>query len=78
MAKVQHYSGLDTDLDNLHNSIKAEIENENNLQIASEYKGEMNGKTRYDPILPPTNHNCIFQCNQSAKASLNPRDQLSG
>jgi hypothetical protein len=36
MAKVQHYRGLDTDLDNLYNSIKAEIENESNLQIASE------------------------------------------
>jgi hypothetical protein len=44
MAKVQHYRGLDTDLDNLYSSIKAEIENENNLQIVSEYKGEMNGK----------------------------------
>ena len=29
MAKVQHYRGLDTDLENLYNSIKAEIENEN-------------------------------------------------
>ena len=44
MAKVQLYRGLDTDLENLYNSIKAEIENEKNLQIASEYKGEMNGK----------------------------------
>lgn len=44
MAKVQHYTGLNTDLDNLYNSIKAEIENESNLQIVSEYKGEMNGK----------------------------------
>jgi hypothetical protein len=44
MAKVQHYRGLDTDLENLYNSIRAEIENEKNLQIVSEYKGEMNGK----------------------------------
>src|ERR687886_583646 len=44
MAKVQHYRGLDTNLDNLYNSIKAEIENEKNLQVISEYKGEMNGK----------------------------------
>jgi hypothetical protein len=39
MAKVQHYRGLDTDLENLYNSIRAEIANENNLQIVSEYKG---------------------------------------
>lgn len=44
MAKVQHYLGLDTDLENLYNSIKAEIENEKNLEIVSEYKGEMTGK----------------------------------
>jgi hypothetical protein len=42
MAKVQHYRGLGTNLDNLYDSIKAEIENEKNLQIVSEYKGEMN------------------------------------
>jgi hypothetical protein len=44
MAKVEHYRGLDTDLEKLYNSIRAEIENEKNLQILSEYKGEMNGK----------------------------------
>jgi hypothetical protein len=43
MAKVQHYRGLGTNLDNLYDSIKAEIQNEKNLQIVSEYKGEMNG-----------------------------------
>ncbi len=42
MAKVQHYRGLGTDLENLYNSIKAELENEKNLQIVSEYRGEMN------------------------------------
>jgi hypothetical protein len=44
MAKVEHYRGLDTDLEKLYNSIRAEIENEKNLQILSEYKGEMNVK----------------------------------
>jgi hypothetical protein len=44
MAKVQHYRGLDTDLESLYISIRAEIANENNLQIVSEYKGDMNGK----------------------------------
>ena len=44
MAKVQHYRGLGTDLERLYDSIKAEMENEKNLQVASEYKGEMNGK----------------------------------
>jgi hypothetical protein len=45
MTKIQDYKELDTDLDNpYNNSIKAEIENESNLQIVSQYKGEMNGK----------------------------------
>lgn len=42
MAKVQHYRGLGTNLENLYNSIKTELENEKNLQIVSEYKGELN------------------------------------
>ena len=42
MAKVQHYRGLGTNLRNLYNSIKTELENERNLQIVSEYKGELN------------------------------------
>ena len=42
MAKVQHYRGLGTNLENLYNSIKAELESEKNLQIVSEYKGELN------------------------------------
>jgi hypothetical protein len=44
MSKVQHYRGLNPDLDSLYNSIKAELEDEKNLQIVSEYKGEMNNK----------------------------------
>lgn len=42
MAKVQHYRGLGTNLENLYNSIKAELESEKNLQIVSEYKGDLN------------------------------------
>ena len=42
MAKVQHYRGLGTNLENLYNSIKTELGNEKNLQIVSEYKGELN------------------------------------
>lgn len=43
MSKVQHYRGLNTDLEKLYLKIKQEIENEKNLQIISEYKGTMNG-----------------------------------
>jgi hypothetical protein len=42
VAKVQHYRGLGRNLENLYNSIKTELENEKNLQIVSEYKGELN------------------------------------
>jgi len=42
VAKVQHYRGLGTNLENLYNSIKAELESEKNLQVVSEYKGELN------------------------------------
>jgi hypothetical protein len=42
VAKVQHYRGLGTNLETLYNSIKAELESEKNLQIVSEYKGELN------------------------------------
>ncbi len=42
VAKVQHYRGLGTNLESLYDSIKAELESEKNLQIVSEYKGEMN------------------------------------
>jgi hypothetical protein len=44
MPRVEHYKGLQTNLDNLYNSIKQEIEQEKNLKIVSEIKGEMNGK----------------------------------
>jgi hypothetical protein len=44
MARVEHYRGLDTDIDSLYNSIKQELEKEKNLKIVSEIKGEMNGK----------------------------------
>jgi hypothetical protein len=36
MAKVQHYRGLGTNLESLYDSIKAELENEKNLQIVSQ------------------------------------------
>jgi len=42
VAKVQHYRGLDTNLENLYKNIKTERESEKNLQIVSEYKGELN------------------------------------
>jgi hypothetical protein len=42
VAKVQHYRDLGTNLENLYNSIKTELETEKNLQIVSEYKGELN------------------------------------
>ena len=41
-GKVQHYRGLGTNLENLYNSIKTELENEKNLQIVSEYNGKLN------------------------------------
>jgi hypothetical protein len=44
MARVEHYKGLDTDIDSLYNSIKQELEKEKSLKIVSEIKGEMNGK----------------------------------
>ena len=42
MAKVQHYRGLNTDLDNLYNNIKQLLEGQKDLQIVSEYKGLLN------------------------------------
>ena len=42
MAKVQHYRGLNTDLDKLYNNIKQVLEDQKELQIVSEYKGTMN------------------------------------
>jgi hypothetical protein len=42
VAKVQHYRGLNTDLDKLYNSIKQLLQDQKDLQIVSEYKGTMN------------------------------------
>ena len=44
MTRVQHYKGLQTNIDNLFNSIKDELQNEKNLKLVSEIKGEMNGR----------------------------------
>jgi hypothetical protein len=44
MARVEHFTGLDTNIDNLYTSIKEEIQTEKNLKIVSEIKGEMNGR----------------------------------
>ena len=42
MAKVQHYRGLSTNLDNLYNNIKQLLEDQKDLLIVSEYKGTLN------------------------------------
>ncbi len=42
MAKVQHYRGLNTNLDILYNNIKQELQNQKDLEIVSEYKGTLN------------------------------------
>ena len=42
MVRVQHYKGLDTDLDSLYNAIKRLLEDQKDLQIVSEYKGLLN------------------------------------
>ena len=42
MAKVQYYRGLNTNLDNLYNSIKQLLKDQKDLQIVSEYKGLLN------------------------------------
>ncbi len=44
MSRVEHYTGLQTNLDHLYNSIKEELQNEKRLKIVAEVKGEMNGK----------------------------------
>jgi hypothetical protein len=43
VAKVQHYRGLNTNLDNLYNNIKHVLEAQKELRIVSEYKGLLNG-----------------------------------
>ena len=42
MAKVQHYRGLNTNLEQLYDNIKGELEVQKDLEIGSEYKGTMN------------------------------------
>ena len=42
MAKVQHYKGLNTNLDNLYSSIKQLLQDQKELRIVSEYKGFLN------------------------------------
>ncbi len=42
MSKVQHYKGLNTDLDNLYNNIKQLLNGQKDLGIVSEYKGLLN------------------------------------
>jgi hypothetical protein len=42
VSKVQHYKELNTDLDNLYNTIKQLLEGQKDLQIVSEYKGLLN------------------------------------
>ena len=42
MAKVEHYRGLNTNLEKLYQSIKQVIEYEKDLRIVSEYKGTLN------------------------------------
>src|SRR6188472_1349003 len=44
MVRVEHYKNLQTNIDNLYNRIKQEIQQEKNLKIVSEIKGEMNSK----------------------------------
>jgi len=42
MTKVQHYRGLNTNLDILYNNIKQELQDQKDLEIVSEYKGTLN------------------------------------
>ena len=51
MPSVEHYKGLQTNIDSLYSSIKQELESEKVIKIVSETKGEMNGK-------PLAQHNC--------------------
>jgi hypothetical protein len=43
MSKVQHYKGLNSNLEKIYNIIKDTINEESNLKIVSEYKGLLNG-----------------------------------
>lgn len=42
MAKVQHYRGLNTNLDNLYSAVKELLESQKDLRLVSEYKGSLN------------------------------------
>ena len=42
MAKVQHYRGLNTNLDRLYDNIKRELQDQKDIEIVSEYRGTMN------------------------------------
>jgi len=44
MSRVEHYRGLQTNIESLYISIKQELESEKSIKIVSETKGEMNGK----------------------------------
>jgi hypothetical protein len=41
MAKVQHYRGLNTNLDRLYDNIKQELQDQKDIEIVSEYKGSI-------------------------------------
>ena len=43
MGKVQHYKGLNSNLEKIYDTIKNAIEQEKNLKIVEEYKGFLNG-----------------------------------
>jgi hypothetical protein len=42
MAQARHYRGLNTNLDNLYNTIKQVLEDEKNLIISQEFNGTLN------------------------------------
>ena len=42
VAKVQHYRGLNTNLDNLYSAVKELLESQKDLRLVSEYKGSLN------------------------------------
>ena len=44
MARVEHYKNLQTDIDELYNHIKQELQKESSLKIVSEIIGEMNSR----------------------------------
>jgi hypothetical protein len=42
VAKVQHYRGLNTNLDRLYDNIKQELQDQKEIEIVSQYKGTLN------------------------------------